>query len=376
MNARVHPKSSRVLAALLMYALPVIAGAAGDTTAEIRLSLAREVPVMGGPVFVPIRGRGARIHLAGVTTIDTVANGFGLTLRAVSPGDYVLVVVMDPYKPETLAHTLRAGSVWNAHVNLTTRGSRTVWGRVTDNANKAPLRAAVISINGAAVAAQTDRNGMYRLTDIPHGRRQLRAAAGRFLPDSQDVVVAGGDSLQVNFSLVDTFRPRELVCSVLDAVTGAALSLAAISIPGTPRRVTANRDSLYSMHAISWHPAEIIAEAQGYQTTSLVPGQLLTRLTKLAIPLAPVGWTGVCGVALDAKALEPLVGASISVYSGDSLVAGCAAGRQGLFAVSSLKPGRYKLICSYMGYNDAHWDVEVQTDKARVLLLRLRPTQL
>jgi hypothetical protein len=372
-------KYLHILIVLLLVALPIIADTGTDSTGTIHVDFVREVTSTAGDgrLPAPVRPKDARIRLIGPTTIDAVVNDWrGLRFGEVRPGHYLLVASMKPFLTESLSGDVSAGKTWYPTIYFTTPGTRTVWGRVSDLATNKPLRSAVISIDGRPVTTQAGRNGVYRLTNIPSGRRRIIAAADRFLPDSRDVAVAGGDSLRVDFALIDTFRPRQLYCSVLNAVTGEALSSAAVSIPGTSWRASPTGDGPYRLSNVTGLPAEVSAEARGFQTASFPPGRLVAESTKLVIAMAPEGWTGVCGVVLDAKTFEPLVGASVTVSAGDSVVAQCATGRDGLFALSILKPGAYKLVCDYISHNSVRWDVEVQTGKACVLRLGLKQTWL
>jgi len=372
------PSKHLLLLIAVLLVAPLVAADA-DSTGAIHVSFVREITSTAGDGRVPnpVRPRNARIRLIGPTAIDTVVNDWREPrFGGLRPGRYLVIASMKSFLTESLGGDVSAGKTWYPTICFTTTGTRTVWGRVTDRITNKPLPSASVSIIGTSVTTRTNRNGVYRLANLPSRRGQVLAAADRFLPDSRGVMVAGGDSLRVDFALLDTFRPRQLYCSVLNATTGDLLNNATVSIPGTPWRASPTPDGLYRLRDLTGLPAEVLAETNGYQTASVRPGQLVAESTKLTIAMAPEGWTGVCGVAFDATTLEPLVGASVTVSTGDSVVAQCRTIREGLFSLPIARPGGYQVVCDYTCYNTFRWDVEVQAGKACVLRLRLKQTHL
>ena len=76
------------------------------------------------------------------------------------------------------------------HAQTTSEG--TVTGQVTEAGSGAPLPGANVVIGGADVGTSTDRNGRYRLSDIPTGSQTLRVSFIGYQPAEVAVDVEGG----------------------------------------------------------------------------------------------------------------------------------------------------------------------------------------
>lgn len=102
---------------------------------------------------------------------------------------------------------------------------------------------------------------------------------------------------------------------------------------------------------------------------------LLTAAPALAQPAGGLG--SVTGTVVDAATGEPLVGAAAVLYAGSdsSFVTGAAADARGAFAVEGVRPGRYLVRVTFVGYAPARVaDVAVRPGVATALgELRLAP---
>ena len=373
---------SATLRGLMLTLLTAAVGLADtnkDSLGTIQFTFSSEVTGVLScmwPAEAPLRPRNAQIRLIGPTSLDTVARDYGFALKSLRPGDYLIIVKLAPYLPETLLRYVPPGGKINAHSRLRPRGSRTVFGRVSDRASGQPLHLAGVYLTGTSALAPTDRQGDYRIPDVPRGYRWMQVTKSGYLPDSAGFCVAGGHSLKVDFVLIDTFRPRSAVLTVLDATTGQAVAGADVSVDGDRIQATTDSQGTCRLDQVPWQPVDVRVSAPGFQTTSVVPGQLLAETTRLSIPVCPAGWSGLCGIVLDRKSSQRLSGTSINVLAGDSIVADCASIRNGIFALPNLKPGSYRARFSLIGFRDAWADIAVSEDAATTILVRLEPQHI
>ncbi|HEV8401033.1 MAG TPA: TonB-dependent receptor [Gemmatimonadales bacterium] len=77
----------------------------------------------------------------------------------------------------------------------------TIIGRVTDSTSSAGVERATIAITGPSLTTLSDRDGNYRLTNVPVGTHTLRAMRIGYAPATQSVTVAEGQEVRADFSL-------------------------------------------------------------------------------------------------------------------------------------------------------------------------------
>src|SRR5690349_11196721 len=111
----------------------------------------------------------------------------------------------------------------------------TVRGRVTDNSTQQPIVGAMVTVGSRSAVTSTD--GRYTLTAVPGGSDLLQVRLIGYAPVSQPVMVAGGDTVVVDFAL----NPSAVGLSAI-VVTGYGVQRAG-DITGA---VTSVRDSQFN----------------------------------------------------------------------------------------------------------------------------------
>jgi len=97
-------------------------------------------------------------------------------------------------------------------------GSGTIFGQVTDATTDAPLLMANIMVTGTLIGTATDREGEYRLLNVPEGVQQITFSVMGYQVEVREVTVTAGGSQQIDVALDPT------VLRLQDVVVTAARS--------------------------------------------------------------------------------------------------------------------------------------------------------
>ena len=79
------------------------------------------------------------------------------------------------------------------------------------------------------------------------------------------------------------------------------------------------------------------------------------------------------GVVVDAASGAPMAGAHVRLASARGGPRGAAASADGRFRLGGLLPGRHRIVVTFVGYEDARFDVEVAAGETRERRVALRP---
>jgi len=116
----------------------------------------------------------------------------------------------------------------------------TVLGRVTDSASGAGVERATIAVLGTTLNAFSDRDGNYRLLNVPVGTHTVRAARIGYAPATQPVTVADGQEVRADFTLAQRVTELERVVAIgygtapRRDVTGAVASVTSEDVTAQP----------------------------------------------------------------------------------------------------------------------------------------------
>ena len=80
-------------------------------------------------------------------------------------------------------------------------GVGTIEGTVREQTTNRPVEAAQVHVVGKNIGASTNRDGFYRITNVPVGPVELRIRMVGFSPTSRTVTVTAGATQTVNFTL-------------------------------------------------------------------------------------------------------------------------------------------------------------------------------
>jgi iron complex outermembrane receptor protein len=87
----------------------------------------------------------------------------------------------------------------------------TITGKVINRETKLPLSGASVLLVGTPIGISTDRQGEFKLVDVPAGTYTVSARFIGYLPQSKTVTVVEGQSYRVDFNLEETALPGQTI---------------------------------------------------------------------------------------------------------------------------------------------------------------------
>ena len=90
-------------------------------------------------------------------------------------------------------------------------GVGTIEGTVVEQTTGRPVELAQVHVVGKNIGAATNRDGVYRITNVPVGPVELRIRMVGFTPTTRTVTVTAGTTQKVNFSLAPSAVQLEAI---------------------------------------------------------------------------------------------------------------------------------------------------------------------
>ena len=269
-------RGSRILAAVgWMMTVP---GTATLQAQERVLSVA--LPTTGGaPPTTTLLSRTARLELASdriAPALDALMRSAGVRIaysESLLPRDHRVTCRCADVSVAAALDSLLAGLAYQwseakgqivvEPVGLPREEARvvaTISGIITDSASDRPLTAAQVIVVGTSLGAMSGDDGRYQLRGIPAGRVSISVRRLGYAPAQRDVQVADGESLTLDFALVEVKRTLSEV-----VVTGTA--------GATTRREIGNSIASVNMDALASQPTPQVEDVIGAR----VPGATIMR---------------------------------------------------------------------------------------------------
>jgi len=160
----------------------------------------------------------------------------------------------------------------------------TVTGIVRDRVGQGPVSAAQVHIPGTGVGTLTGANGRFLLTQVPAGTHTLRVERLGYQSTGQEITVAAGETLEVNFDITAQALALDQI-----VVTGTA--------GGTQRRAIGNVvDQISASAAVEITPATSVNQLISQRS----PGVQLQGQSGTVGAGAPIHIRGVTSLSLGA----------------------------------------------------------------------------
>jgi len=337
---------------IFFVALFLIACFAYQSSAEAMATVSgRVVNASNGQ---PIAGATIRAVHSGQTRFSTTtdANGFYqfsniqpryYTIIATAPGFQQKATGVKPPNKQTSTVNFRLGPT-GASVN----------GTVTDATTSNPISGASVSIyqqQTLVATTTTNASGTYLVSNLlaPNSYTVTVSASG-YQTKSQGVILPVGSSKTANFSLDQ--NPGALGGQVRDSSTNLPVSQATVLVYlGQVLVATKDTDASgnYSIPDLPPGFYTVRVQALNYQAKlsgATIDSGVTTSLDFLIGPLPG----NIKGVVKDAQTGNALVGASVLVFQGSTLIGTVLTDPLGQYELDQLAPGNYTLTTSFSGY--------------------------
>ena len=273
------------------------------------------------------------LSLDGVPAATTDSSG-NYAVAVVAAGTHTLTATLTGYASATRTVTCTTGGRTQANIALFGQG--TVSGVVTDALSTLPLGGAQVSIG--TLSATTDGTGAYTLANVCTGPANLCVSAPGYLPVTQPLTVATGQTTTANVALA---AANGLTGTVADALTGAPLAGAVVAA-GTVNTIT-DAQGHYALALLQAGALTVTATlanyAAGTQTITLPSTGTVT------LNFALVGQGSLAGTVTDAVSGTPLAGATVTVGTQQT-----STNTAGQYAFTNLPAGGATLTVALSGY--------------------------
>ncbi len=206
-------------------------------------------------------------------SLSGVSNSLGkFTVSGAPNGTYTLTPTSRgrTFTPASRSVTVQSGNITG--VNFTGEGPFTVSGKVTNQADGAPVASVKVTLSGQGLtlSATTTAAGDYSITYVPNGNYTLSASrTGRvFTPATKSVNVAGANATGQSFSSYPVYSVSGKVTLNAVALPGVALNL---SGTGGTFAAQTNATGLFSLAGVP---------SGTYTLTPSISGRTFTPATK------------------------------------------------------------------------------------------------
>jgi len=218
----------------------------------------------------------------------------------------------------------------------------TIQGRIVDLQTNNPLPGANILVTGTHIGAATDANGRFTLSRVPAGTHTIEARFVGFRSSRQEVTIAAGDEIQLNFELsssalqfddiIVTGQARETrrreIGAVITSISSEALQEAPVTslsqmLQGRAPGVLVQQSSGsvgMSSRIMLRGPTSL---SQGVQPVIYVDGVRIDNSVSSGVQTGGNTWSGLDDINwADVERVEIIKGASASTLYGTQAASG------------------------------------------------------
>lgn len=311
---------------------------------------------------LPISGATIRI-LQGIDLIlSTTTNGTGFySAPNLSPGNYTVEASATGYQTQFQGAIVQVNTIKTVNFALATQPG-TISGTVIDAATTNPIQGALVEIfDGFTLIgfSDTDINGNYTIPDLAPGTYIVVATAMDYQDHVTGATVVSNVTTTVDFALQS--NPGTISGTVTNVATAAPIASATISVfSGSVfiESTLTDPNGNYTLPGLAPGNYTLVAHAANFQSAEV--GATVTSNSTTVVNFALLQNPGtISGTVIDAVTTNPIAGASIEVFLGQTLVATDLTDPSGNYQIEGLAPGNYIVNCVKASY-------QMQTDGAIV----------
>ncbi len=296
----------------------------------------------------PIEGASVSVFSGQTFIANALTDVMGnYTIPNLAPGQYTVIArAGTTYQTASQGATVIGGMTTTVDFALQLNPGA-ITGTVTNASNGQPLPGTTISVYSNLTvigSALTDANGLYSINELAPGNYTVVASAPGFNSSAVGAIVTANTTTVVDFALAAT--PGTISGTVIDAVTMSKIPGAAINVfSGQTLIASALTDSngFYQIQNLSPDNYAVTASKATYQTQAI--GAMVTAGTTTTVDFALIKPPGtITGTVTDAVTTNPIEGASVSVFSGQTFIANALTDAMGKYTIPDLEPGQYTVI--------------------------------
>jgi outer membrane protein OmpA-like peptidoglycan-associated protein len=248
----------------------------------------------------------ATVSLAS-TTLQTDAAG-EFVVEKVPAGNVLVLGSYDRYYDGKQAVILKAAGEASVTVSLQPITTGTVRGVVRNASSGAPIPGATVNIG--RLAAKTDANGSYEITDIPAGDLMLAVDARLYESNRKDAALEVATELTVDLQLVP-ITYGQIAGTVVDASTKKAISDARVKVG--KKTAISDSDGAFRFEKITAGDLTIATTKPIYRDDSR-PARLAAGASmEVSIELQPITTGTLRGIVRNKADAQPIAGAKVTV---------------------------------------------------------------
>lgn len=305
---------------------------------------------------------------------DTDGSG-NYTIPDLTPGNYTVTASADGYQSKTVGASV-ASSVTTTVDFALEQPPGTLSGRVTDASTGNPIPGASINVfQGVTLITSvlTDTNGQYSITEFAPGNYLVSANANLHQEQVKAGTVTSNATTTINFSL--NSDPGTISGQVAD-VGATPIEGATINVyNGQVLLATALTDPNGNYQIPNLSPGNFVVTASKPTFQTQAVGAIVTAGATTIVNfvlLAPPGT--ISGTVTDAITTNPIVGAKVLVFSGQTFMAIGVTDVNGNYAIPNLEPGEYTVIASAgANYQNASQGTTVVSSTTTTVDFALQP---
>ena len=297
---------------------------------------------------------GAIINVSanGVSIASAVSSGNGTyQISGLPPGTYIVTVTGAGYQTVAIGVTVQSGQVVTQNILLAPNPGQ-IHGNVLDDNTELPIANAVVQLlhnNVIVTTVLSDAQGEFLIQNLSPGTYLVRISAAGYQTTLLSALVFSNQTAEVHAELLG--NPGALQGTITD---GSAQFLAGVRVQLFQNgmfisETLTDSTGFYVIAGLAPGNYTVIAGGQGFALLTASALVLSNQTTLLDLTLNALQGT-VSGVISEAVTGNRIVGASVSLFSGNTLLATTLTDVNGQYAFDSIPPGSYILRVSALDY--------------------------
>ncbi|HSX26867.1 MAG TPA: carboxypeptidase regulatory-like domain-containing protein [Chlamydiales bacterium] len=301
---------------------------------------------------VPISGASVEIFQGQTLITTATTDGSGAySAPDLAPGVYNVVASATGFQTQSQGATVQLGLVTTVSFALIVNPG-SISGTVKDSLAN-PIEGALVEVFDQSILvgfANTDSGGNYTIPNLPPSHYVVVASAEGYQTEAVGAAVTSGMTTTVAFVLAQPVGT--IAGTVRDAVTLRPISGATINIFSGVTLITSlltDPNGQYEVPEFAPGNYTVSATANGYQTQ--LQGATVAANTTTTVNFALDSDPGtIAGRVTDATTGDPIVGATIRIYTTEILVAAALTDSDGNYEIPNLAPDTYSVTAFKPNY--------------------------